>query len=143
MDEFMNYNFAEKSFDWRGFMHLAEPGSNDTLLRLLGHVKRKYQRAEVSGFMGNLVDGRKVIGGIVENISTGGFEFSSLPDSFVAEKHTYLAVITGKEKHYKVLVKPCWRRCKGKNDINIGFKILDAPWEWVELTLNRIPQLGL
>lgn len=124
-------------------MHLAETGSNDEPYKSLGHVKRKHRRAEISGFMGNLVDGRKIIGGIVENISTGGFEFSSLPESFGAEKHTYIAVITGKEKHYKVLVKPCWRRCKGKNNINIGFKILDAPWEWVELTLNQIAEQRL
>jgi hypothetical protein len=123
-------------------MHWAETRNNDESygLRLLGHIKRKYKRAEISGFMGNLVDGRRIIGGTVENISTDGFEFSNLPESFTAEKHTYMAVITGKDKHYKVLVKPCWRKCKGKNDTNIGFKILDAPWEWVELTLNGIPE---
>jgi hypothetical protein len=121
-------------------MHLAETRSNDELHKLFGHIKRKYHRAEISGFMGNLIDGRKIIGGIVENISTGGVEFSNLPESFGAEKHTYVAVITGKDKHYKVLVKPCWRKCKGKSNVNIGFKILDAPWEWVELNLNRTPE---
>lgn len=121
-------------------MHSTVTWNNDEPYRLLGHIKRKYERTEISGFMGNLVDGRKIIGGIVENISTGGFEFSNLPESFDAEKCTYIAVITGKGRHYKVLVKPCWRKYNGKNDINIGFKILDAPWEWVELNLNRISE---
>lgn len=123
-------------------MHLAETRNDDEpyRLRLPGHIQRKYQRAEISGFMGNLVDGRKIIGGIVENISTGGFEFSNLSESFDAGKHTYVAIITGKERHYKVLVKPCWRNYNGKNDINVGFKILDAPWEWVELNLNQISE---
>ncbi|MGB3224736.1 MAG: hypothetical protein WBB23_18175 [Desulforhopalus sp.] len=123
-------------------MHLADTRNNDEPYRLLGHIKRKHQRAGISGFMGNLVDGRKIIGGIVENISTGGFEFSNLPESFDAGKYTYVAVITGRERHYKVLVKPCWKKYNGKSDINIGFKILDAPWEWVELNLNRISEQG-
>ena len=121
-------------------MYLAETLNNNEFDRLLGHSKRNYRRAELHGFTGNLVDGKKIIEGIVENISSGGFELSNLPESFSAEKHTYLAVISGKNKHYKVLVKPCWKKNKAENDIVIGFKILDAPWEWAELTLNLIPE---
>jgi hypothetical protein len=121
-------------------MYPAETLNNNESGRLPGHFKRNNRRAEIQGFTGNLVDGNKIIGGIVENISSGGFQLSNLPESFSAEKHTYWAVISGKIKHYKVLVKPCWRNNRAKNDIVIGFKILDAPWQWTEFTLNLIPE---
>jgi hypothetical protein len=121
-------------------MRLAETLNNKDCVRPFGQIKRKYRRVGISGFVGTLADGTKVIEAIVENISTSGFKFTNLPESFSAEKHTYIAVISGEGKHYKVLAKPCWRKKEGEN-INIGFKILDAPWEWVEFILNRIPEM--
>lgn len=106
----------------------------------LGQRKRKYRRARISGFIGDLVDGQKIIGGLIENISTGGFEMSNLPKSFIAEKSTYTTVLSGAGRHYKMLAKPCWSKKNGGENINIGFKILDAPWEWVEFTLQEIPE---
>lgn len=106
-----------------------------------GQLKRKYCRARIPGFIVDLADGKKIIGGIVETLSTGGFEITNLPKSFAAEKHTYTAVLSGGGKHYKMLAKPCWKKEKGKNYLNIGFKILDAPWKWVEFTMNEIPEI--
>ena len=38
------------------------------------------------------------------------------------------------------LAKPCWKRTGSMTSrIDIGFKILDAPWEWVEFAMNEIP----
>jgi hypothetical protein len=106
-----------------------------------GQVERKFQRLWVPGFVGELADGKSIVGGIVEDISEGGFKITSIPDSFTAEKHTYSAILSGGGKHYKVLAKPCWRKQgQGKNNVEIGFKILDAPWEWVELTMAEIPE---
>jgi hypothetical protein len=121
-------------------MDLPETLDNNGCERPFGHIERKYRRVGISGFVGTLADGKKIIEAIVENISTGGFEFSNLPISFSAENHTYVAVISGEGKHFKVLAKPCWRKKKG-DTITIGFKILDAPWEWVAFTLNRIPEV--
>jgi hypothetical protein len=120
-------------------MHLMETLESTGQRQQFGQVKRKYQRAEVGGFHGNLADGRKVIGGVVDNISTGGFAFTHVPESFSAEKHSYTAVLSGGGKHYKLLAKPCWRKKKENNTIQIGFKILDAPWEWVDLTMKMSP----
>lgn len=99
--------------------------------------KRKYRRSFIADFVADLADGRKIIGGIVENISPGGFEITSLPKSFTAEKHFYTTVLSGGGKHYKILAKPCWSKKKGKHHVDIGFKILDAPWQWLELTLQK------
>ena len=123
-------------------MHLTEIHSNkETAKRLqLGQRKRKYRRTWIPGFIGDLVDGQKIIGGMIENISTGGFEMANLPKSFTAEKHTYTVVLSGAGRHYKMLAKPCWSKKNGGENINFGFKILDAPWEWVAFTLQEIPE---
>ena len=53
---------------------------------LAGQLKRKYHREKVSGFVGNIADGQKIIDGIVENISTGGFQTSLILDD---PRHIY------------------------------------------------------
>ena len=120
-------------------MHLLETLKSTGHGRRFGQIKRKYRRTEVSGFIGNLADGKKVIGGDVGNISTGGFAFTNVPESFSADKHTYTAVLSGGGKHFKMLTKPCWRMKNKNNTIQVGFKILDTSWEWVELTMILLP----
>lgn len=107
-----------------------------------GRLKRKYHREKVFGFVGNIADGRKIIDGIVENVSPDGFEIANLPQSFTGEGYLYTAILSGGGRHYKVLTRPCWRTKKENNTVHIGFKILDAPWEWLALTLHHIPQAG-
>jgi hypothetical protein len=105
-------------------------------------TKRKHRRARFSGFVGDLADGNLVVGGIIEDISLGGFKISDIANSVVAKKHAYTAILTGGGKHYRLLVKPCWRhQGAGKDNADIGFKILDAPWEWVEFAMREIPEL--
>lgn len=120
-------------------MHLKKTQDDKGHGSQFGQLKRKYHRAKVSGFVGNIADGPKIIDGIIENISPGGFEITNLPQVFTGEGYTYTAILSGGGKHYKVLTKPCWRRKKGNNNINIGFKILDAPWEWLAFTMHDIP----
>lgn len=107
---------------------------------VVGQLKRKYHREKVSGFVGNIADGQKIIDGIVENISPGGFEITNLPHTFTGEGYAYTAVLSGGGKHYKVLTSPCWRMKKDNNTLHIGFKILDAPWQWLAFTMHDIPQ---
>lgn len=107
----------------------------------IGRVKRKYRRAGMAGFVGDVADGKSIYSGYVRDISVGGFKIADLPQSFSAVRHTYTAIISGGGKHYRVLAKPCWQRSADmKNRIDIGFKIIDAPWEWVEFTMNEIPE---
>ena len=106
-----------------------------------GQMRRKYRRAGVPGFVGDIADGNLVIGGMIEDISTGGFRITNIPEFFQAEKHTYSAVLSGAGKHYRLLAKPCWRKKgTGQDQVEMGFKIIDAPWEWVELTMKEIPE---
>jgi hypothetical protein len=106
-----------------------------------GQMKRKYRRTGLSGFVGDLADGNVVIGGNIQDISTGGFKITNIPETFAAEKHTYTAILSGSGKHYRLLAKPCWKKQGfGEGKLEIGFKILDAPWEWIEFTMNEIPE---
>jgi len=103
--------------------------------------KRKYRRAGMAGFVGDLADGKNIYSGHVTDISLGGFRIADLPQSFVAERHTYTAILAGGGKHDRVLAKPCWKRGGNMHSrIDIGFKIIDAPWEWVEFAMNEIPE---
>lgn len=106
-----------------------------------GQMKRKHQRAGMSGFVGDLADGKLVFGGNVEDISIGGFKITNIPQSFGAEKHTYTTILSGGGKHYRLLAKPCWKKQGSRKDnLDIGFKILDAPWEWVAFIMKEIPE---
>lgn len=107
----------------------------------LGPTKRKYRRVEMPGFVGDLADGKAMLGGVVADISLGGFKITTMRMSFAADRHAYTAILTGGGNHYRLLAKPCWKRLGlGKDNLEIGFKILDAPWEWIELTMNEIAQ---
>jgi hypothetical protein len=100
-------------------------------------MKRKCNRRKVAGYYGDLAIDSNIVRGVVQDISSGGFKLSHLPDSFQNEKHVYTIIISKGDSHYKLLAKPCWQNKKSEEThLNVGFKVIDAPWEWAELTLN-------
>jgi hypothetical protein len=105
-----------------------------------GLVKRKSRRVRIPGFVADLADGNAIIGGKIGNISKTGFNFTDVSPDFHADKHVYTIVLSRGGSHFRVMAKPCWRRQKGKEATEIGFKILDAPWEWVEFTTTEVPE---
>ncbi len=102
----------------------------------LGKVKRRNTRTRVQGFVGDIAVGSSIICGDVADISCSGIKMTSLPENFSAVKHIYTTIVSGDGKHYKLLVKPCWKKRNTDGGVEIGFKILDAPLDWVDLTLN-------
>ncbi len=105
----------------------------------LGDTKRKKPRAVVKGYMGDIADGRVVLNGNVEDISSGGLRMTNLPDSFSDKERNYMTVISGMGKHFKVLVRPCWsKQVVGNKSIEVGFRIIEAPWEWEELIVSTV-----
>ncbi len=98
-------------------------------------MKRKFERVHVIGVSGDLATDKVILNGIVDDVSPGGFKLFQLPASFQNDKHVYTVVISNGDNHFKILAKPCWdSKAEGKNSIEVGFKIIDAPWEWAELT---------
>ncbi len=116
--------------------HMAMQSSQESSQRF-GILKRRYQRTGVHGFAADIADGNVLLGGLVADVSSGGFKMTRVADTFAVEKHSYATIISGGGKHYKVLAKPCWRRIDAKtHSQEIGFKIVDASWEWTEFVLN-------
>lgn len=105
----------------------------------LGRSSRRHRRAGLAGFVGDLCDGKAVYGCHLLDVSLGGFRVTDLPETFVACRHNYVAVLSGGGAHYRIVAKPCWKRPgKVSGCIDIGFKILDAPWRWIEFVMNEI-----
>jgi len=97
-------------------------------------VERKEKRRVVTGFSGDIAGSDDIVAGDVGNISAGGFKITGIPDSFTGAEHSYTTVLNGNGSYYRVVATPRWRKeCGEKGFVEMGFKILDAPWEWLEL----------
>ncbi|MBW1636017.1 MAG: PilZ domain-containing protein [Deltaproteobacteria bacterium] len=100
-----------------------------------GKVIRREARRAVTGFVADIADSASVLTGGVKNISRGGFRMTGIPDLFTGSEHSYTTVVNGDGNYFRLVAKPCWIKESGeKGVVDIGFKILDAPWEWVDLT---------
>lgn len=105
-----------------------------------GLVKRNSRRVRMPGIVGDLADGNAIVVGKVGNISKTGFNFTDVSPDFRADKHVYTIVLSRGQNHYRVMAKPCWQRQAEREQSEFGFKILNAPWEWVEFTMTEIQE---
>ena len=102
---------------------------------------RRYERVAVHGYSGDVADGSQVMGGVVEDVSSAGLKIAKLPDSFSAARQQYVAVVSGDDRHFKILIQPRWfKKEEGSNFMDVGFKIIDAPWEWMEFISMKVPK---
>ena len=102
-------------------------------------VCRRYQRQDVLNYSGDIADDKIVVGGAVDNISVNGFKISGVPSSFSGDKQSYSVVVTGPGKNLKLMAKPCWAK-KSTGTVDIGFKVIDATWEWYEFVLDSFDE---
>jgi len=103
------------------------------------HIKRRHPRVVVQDFVGDIADGNFVLAGVVNDVSSGGFKLSNLPRNFSAANSSYTMVISGKGKHYRLIAVPCWKKIAvDSHSLDVGFKIVQASWEWTEFILNEI-----
>ena len=104
--------------------------------------KREHERMELHGHIADVADGNFVYGGIVEDVSRFGVKLNSLPTKFAVEGKLYCIVISRGSTgvSYKLTVRPRWKReTKSGLFMDIGFKVVDAPWEWTEFVKKIIP----
>jgi hypothetical protein len=107
------------------------------------YFKRRQSRVDVNSFVGDIADGNFVLKGIVEDVSFSGFKMSNLPRNFSAAHRSYTTVISGNDKHYRCVVIPCWtKKAKNNRTVEVGFKIIQASWEWTEFVLNAASPLA-
>lgn len=107
----------------------------------MGGMHRRYRRESVSGFSADIADGHRLIGGVVDDISSTGYKMSQVDEAFQADGHHYQTVVSGNGRHYKILAKPCWKK-KTDRGLEIGFKIMDVSWEWAEFVLETLAPQG-
>jgi len=104
--------------------------------RRFGMTGRRHQRAAVRGMTASIADGNLFYDSRVCDISTGGFRLQREPDDFTAGGMSYTVIVTLGKQRYRILAKPCWVRTDDKNaSQEIGFRIIDAPWEWLEMVM--------
>lgn len=124
-------------------MKTAEKRHNTLTSKGLVILKRRNSRFNVHGLVGDIADGNLVLGGIVEDVSFNGFRMSNLPKNFSAARRSYTTVISGNNKHYRCIVVPCWSQKSDKSRfVDVGFKIVQAPWEWTEFVLSAASSLA-
>ncbi len=104
-------------------------------------IGRRYPREQIIGYSIDIADGQFFARGAIEDISLNGFKIAMPSDSFKADQFKYKTVFSGHGKHFKLLVKPCWKKTCGQQS-EIGFKIVDAPWEWAEFAMAIIHRDG-
>ena len=103
-----------------------------------GQIARKEQRNGTSGLTGELSDGRRVYAGELKDLSMGGFQMADLPMAFDSGYVNYTAIVSGGGKNFRLLVRPCWsRRHADQLHVDVGFKIMSAPLEWVRYTTEK------
>ena len=101
-----------------------------------GMIARRHRRSAVSGMTANIADGHVLYGGRVADVSTGGFRLQRKADDFAGSGMSYTVLVSVGRKRYRILAKPCWIRNDGATQKQeIGFRIIDAPWEWLELVM--------
>ena len=101
-----------------------------------GMTGRRHRRSAVSGMMANIADGKFLYSGRVVDVSAGGFRLQRNADEFAGNGMSYTVIVWIDRKRYRVLAKPCWIRNDGATrNQEIGFRIIDAPWEWLEMVL--------
>lgn len=100
-----------------------------------GQRPRKHRRMRAPLLVGDVADGKNVFQAMVEDFSAGGLRMSDIPNSFRIDRDVYTIVISTGKHHFRLMVKPRWQKQNqfGKNR-EIGFKIIDAPWRWIQLT---------
>jgi hypothetical protein len=122
-------------------MELIRLNQNQKAPDRMGGIHRRYRRGKVAGLSCDIADGNRIIGGVIENISANGFKMSQVDDTFPADEFYYQTIVSGNGRHYKIIAKPCWTRDTDTGR-EIGFKIVDASWEWTEFVLQTVPEKG-
>ncbi|MFP3983826.1 MAG: PilZ domain-containing protein [Desulfurivibrionaceae bacterium] len=92
--------------------------------------------------LADISDGKHVFEGTVVNVSRHGLKIMEIPQKFDFYAEKFTAVITEKDKNFKLFLNPRWSRIERPYK-EIGFKIISPPLEWIkfinELEEKEIP----
>ena len=104
-----------------------------------GMTGRRHRRWAVREMTARIADGKALFEGRVFDVSTGGFRLQRKPDDFTASALSYTIILSHGRQRFKLLAKPCWAKTDaGGSHQDIGFRIIDAPWQWLEMVMLHI-----
>ena len=87
----------------------------------------------------NISDGKRVFEGMVVDISREGFRMKEVPEKFNFYSDKYTAVITYKDKNFKLFLSPRWSKTEGTYK-EVGFKIISPPIDWLRFVNNLLDE---
>ena len=104
-----------------------------------GMTGRRHRRWAVREMTARIADGHRHYDSRVFDVSTGGFRLRKKADDFAASGMSYTVILSFGRQKYRVLAKPCWVRTDADTSHQeIGFRIIDAPWQWLEMVMLHI-----
>ena len=102
---------------------------------------RAYERMEIDGFNVDISDGKGFFPGVLYDISRFGLRMTDLPKRMDEKKQRMTAVISGRGKNFKMIVRPRWVERVGLRKM-VGFEIINTPSEWTDFVMRLEPQSG-
>jgi hypothetical protein len=99
---------------------------------------RKHARHQDAALVGDLVIGGSIYHAGVHDFSPVGVRLTGLQENTIpTSTYTCTIFLSKGSTHFKLLVKPCWKRSSPAGDsVEMGFKILDSPWQWYRFSQN-------
>lgn len=101
--------------------------------------KRVYQRIEIDGLKADVSDGKGFFPGVVSDVSRFGIRMVDLPIRFNEKAIRMTAVISGRNRNFKMLVRPKWFGHSGVRKM-VGFEIINTPFDWTDFVMNLEPK---
>jgi hypothetical protein len=103
--------------------------------------RRKYQRISMENLSVDVSDGVGFFPGVVSDVSRFGLSMTDLPVRLDGDAKKMTIVISGKNGHFKMNVRPKWSAKDGIRK-SVGAEITNTPWGWTEFVMNYEPALG-
>ncbi len=96
---------------------------------------RKHPRLNTTGMEVCIADNVGFSTGTIKDISRFGVCITDLPRQLQPANNSVTAVISAKEKQFKLLLKPQWEKREGLT-VATGAIIDDAPWGWATMVMQ-------
>jgi hypothetical protein len=103
-----------------------------------GMEKRIHPRISMDNISVDVTDGVGSFRGLVSDISRFGVCLTDLPKKLNGSVSKMIVVVSAKEQHFKMSIKPRWYTDGGVTK-SVGALILNAPLGWTEFVMGFEP----
>jgi hypothetical protein len=100
--------------------------------------RREHSRMTVNNLTVDITDGIGAFKGRIADLSRSGICMVDLPKKLNIKTPKLIAVISSKNQHFKMGIRPKWF-IEGGGSRSVGTEILNPPWEWMEFVMRLEP----